>query len=218
MLKEIVIAAYDKELDWISQVNEDVKKTIYRKGNVLPLSDNEISIEPNVGRCVHTFFYHIYNNYDKLADITYFGQDFPFDHWGNMINIINGDISELEKAELKINGYYGFHNNTIGSAWSMYPSKHFENGVCLNSQSNGAPNDIDLNVNNIWDVLFNEPIPDSYDFIPGGHFAITKEQIRKRSKELYRKVLDLLEQNDKSPWEIERLECYIFNEKYKTNF
>jgi hypothetical protein len=218
MRKEIVIAAYDKPLDWLSQINEDVKKTIYKKGNSLPLKDNEILIEPNIGRCVHSFFYHIYNNYDNLADVTYFGQDFPFDHWGNMIEIVNGDMSTLEKAELKIGGYYGFHNNTFGSAWPMYPSHQFGGGVCLNCQYNGSPHDSGMNVDNIWSILFSSARPNSYDFIPGGHFAITKEQVRKRSKELYKKVLDLLEQQEKAPWEIERLECYIFNENHQTNF
>jgi len=30
--KEIVISAYDKELDWITQFDSDIKQTIYRKG------------------------------------------------------------------------------------------------------------------------------------------------------------------------------------------
>jgi len=41
MEKEIVIAAYDKQLDWLNTINEDVKKTIYRKGEALELKDYE---------------------------------------------------------------------------------------------------------------------------------------------------------------------------------
>ena len=70
--KEIVIAAFDKELSWISGLNPDIQQTIYRKGDVLPLAEGEILIEPNLGRCVHSFFHHIYTNYDNLADYTFF--------------------------------------------------------------------------------------------------------------------------------------------------
>ena len=66
MNKEIVIAAYDKSLNWVDDINPEIKKTIYRKGDVLPLKDNEIKITPNKGRCVHTFFNHIYLNYENL--------------------------------------------------------------------------------------------------------------------------------------------------------
>ena len=59
MTKELVIAAYDKDLSWVSDINSDVKTTIYRKGTKTD-NQNEIFIDPNIGRCVHTFFNHIY--------------------------------------------------------------------------------------------------------------------------------------------------------------
>jgi hypothetical protein len=62
MTKELIIAAYDRNLGWVSSLNSDVKQTIYRKG--FKGAENEIFIEPNLGRCVHTFFNHIYLNYD----------------------------------------------------------------------------------------------------------------------------------------------------------
>ena len=32
MTREIVIAAYDKYLDWLDKFNSDIKVTVYRKG------------------------------------------------------------------------------------------------------------------------------------------------------------------------------------------
>ena len=222
MKKELVVAAYDKDLSWVSKLNDDVKVTIYRKGDVIPLSDNEILIAPNVGRCVHTFFNHIYNNYNNLSDYTFFCQDFPFDHWGNMIEIINGDVGLLDKtAELTIGGYYGYHNNTFGTAWTLHgmsPTQHHGKGSVLTCLSNGQPQDKNpsINVDRYWGSLFNSPIPNSYEFIPGGHFTITKEHIHLRTIEFYKSVVSLLEDDINSPWIIERLECYIFNSLYKT--
>ena len=218
MLKEIVIAAYDKDLTWMSDLDNDIKQTIYRKG-VKSDNENEIFLENNVGRCVHTFFNHIYKNYDDLSDITFFAQDYPFDHWGNLLAIINGDMNELDNlATLKIGGYYGFHNNTLGTAWTMPPSKQFGNGTVLSCNSNGSPQDRNplINVNNYWDILFEDPNPSMYEFIPGGHFAITKEQLHLRSNEFYTKICDLLLEDIAAPWIIERLECYIFNTNFKT--
>ena len=219
MSKELVIAAYDKELNWVSELNDDIKVTIYRKGELLSLSDNEIKIEPNLGRCVHTFFNHLSENYNNLSDYTFFGQDYPFDHWGNLLDIVNGDMNKLDNsATLKIGGYYGFHNNTLGTAWKMPPSKQFDNGTVLSCVSNGSPQDRNplINVDKYWEILFDEPKPTTYEFMPGGHFGITKEHTQLRSREFYSKISTLLIEDVSAPWMIERLECYIFNPKFKT--
>jgi hypothetical protein len=216
MTKEIIIAAYDKDLGWLERLNPNIKKTIYRKGT--KGEENELFIEPNLGRCVHSFFYHLYNNYDELADISFFVQDYPFDHWGNVIEVVNSDEDFEKTASLTINGYYGYHNNNLGTAWVMLPSKHFETGFVLTCSSNGHPQDTihGINVDKYWEMLFDEHTLDTYEFIPGGHFAITKEHVRLRSKEFYKKVIDLLIEDNIAPWVFERLECYIFNPKHKT--
>jgi hypothetical protein len=217
--KEIVVAAYDKSTDWLAGVNNEIKKTVYRKSNVLPLTDGETLIEPNLGRCVHSFFNHIYTNYDNLADHTFFVQDYPFDHWGDLIEVINGNLDDIKnKASLVIDGYYGFHNNTLGTAWNMPESKTF-NGRALQCLSNGHPQDTNplINVDKYWFLLFNEiQAPLIYEFIPGGHFVITKEHARLRSKEFYKKITELLIDDITAPWMIERLECYIFDTRFKT--
>ena len=223
MKKEIVIAAYDKDLNWLNDLNFDIKKTIYRKGN--KTNDiNEIYIENNKGRCVHTFFNHILLNYDNLSDITYFAQDYPFDHWENIIDILN-DVESLQKEQLKIGGYYGYHWNTIkihsdkgGIMWELFPSTHHGDGNILYCDSNGQPQDSNplINVDKYWNLFFKSDPPNRYEFIPGGHFAITKEHIQIRSKEFYKNIVEFLLDEEVAPWIIERLECYIFNPKYST--
>ncbi len=217
MTKEIVIAGYDKELSWMSRFHSDIKQTVYRKGEVMQLQSNEIKIEPNLGRCVHSFFYHIYHNYDNLSDYTFFAQDFPFDHWGNIIDVVNNTDYHVYST-LNIGGYFGFHNNTMGTMWAMNESVQHGNGRVLSCDSSGMPQDHNpnINVNKYWDILFDDEKPPNYEFIPGGHFGISKEHARLRSKEFYKKIIDLLVEDVTAPWMIERLECYIFNPKYKT--
>jgi len=73
---QIIIARYNENLEWLKEepfnkfkyivynkgVNED-----FEKSNVL----NIINL-PNVGRCDHTYLYHIVNNYNNLAVINVF--------------------------------------------------------------------------------------------------------------------------------------------------
>jgi hypothetical protein len=219
MKKEIVISAYDKDIQWLHNINNETKKTIYRKGNILNSEFDEIILEPNKGRCVHTFFNHIVNNYNNMSDITFFVQDFPFDHWGEVLEVINDNTWD-DRYSLKINGYYGFHNNKIGSAWHLDKSTHFKDGNILKCYSNGIPQDLNpnINVDFYWDLLFDEPKPNMYEFMPGGHFGITKEHVQKRSLEFYKKISNLLLENENTPWNIERLECYIFDDTLKTKF
>ena len=126
--KELVIAAYDKDLSWINDVDKNIKKTIYRKGSELK-NENEILVTPNVGRCVHSFFNHIYNRYDTLSDYTFFVQDYPFDHWGNLLEILHDDVEQYpNKATLNFGGYFGFINTC---SRSFCPLSHRENASRL---------------------------------------------------------------------------------------
>lgn len=227
MKKEVVIAAYDKDLSWTNSFNDEVKVTIYRKGTNQH-SSNEIFLEVNKGRCVHTFFNHILKNYEKLSDYTFFVQDYPFDHWENVVEVVNGTHDDfISNSQLNIGGYFGYHWNSItvpsekgGIMWSLSNSIQHGNGKVLICSSDGFPqdNNPNINVDKYWRILFENEPPYNYEFIPGGHFGITSEQIKIRSKEFYQKVVDILIDSEHTPWVIERLECYIFNPNYKTKY
>jgi len=68
---QIVISRYSEDISWIN--NEEYSKydiLCYNKGkNCKKCSIKDL---PNVGRCDHTYIYHIVNNYDNLADVTIF--------------------------------------------------------------------------------------------------------------------------------------------------
>jgi hypothetical protein len=226
MSTELVIAAYDAYLDWLDDIDKKVKVTVYRKGDESKQREDEILIKPNQGRCVHTFFNHIYTNYDNLSDYTFFAQDYPFDHWENIVQVINdGRLETYEAAaQLKIEGYYGYHFNTItipspkgGCMWNLSSSKQHGSGKVLICNSDGSPQDSNpnINVDFYWKKLFTSDTPNEYEFMPGGHFGITKKHAQLRSKDFYKQIIDLLLQDIHAPWIIERLECYIFNPKIK---
>lgn len=222
-MKEIVIAAYDRNLDWVHKIYGDIKSTIYRKGNnkhhQIFGRGIEIQINPNIGRDVHTFFFHLHERYDTLSEYTIFSQDDPFDHWGNIIDITNGSHNDFSKfCTLDINnGYFGFHNNKIGTMWSMQRS-NIGIGNVLYCHKNGAPHDTNLHIDldQYWKSIFIGKSPGTYEFIPGGHFILTKSHAQLRSRNFYKNICQLLMTDNMSPWAIERLECYIFNPKFKS--
>jgi hypothetical protein len=210
--KELVISLFDKDIEWIKDLNKDVKVSIYRKGDKTSHKD-EIYLANNVGRDVHTFFYHIVNRYHTLSDFTFFSQDYPFDHIENYIDIINGTQLEWDMySSYRKDGYWGYHWNDIGTMWSMDDSIEWGSKV-LKCDKFGKPHhkEEDLPIEQIWNMLFSSKCPDILEFTPGGHFSISKEQILSKDLEFYKEILILLESNELSPWVIERLEPYIFN-------
>jgi hypothetical protein len=203
MKKEVVISAYEREYSWIELLDSDTKVTVYRK-DYHKISNEEIHIRPNVGRCVHTFFYHLYHNYDNLADLTYFSQDYHLDHVNNYVDIMNGDIDTLNKFAIeKIDNQCWFFNTQFGAK--------------LNCDANGFPHGAGHNIklNEIWEILFDIAPLKNYEFTPSGHFAITKKHARKIDRRVYKQILDILEKRPQAPREIERLETYIFIKNYE---
>jgi hypothetical protein len=64
----IVIARYNEDVLWTKDFSNVL---IYNKGNSLTNEFNEILLN-NVGREGHTYYKHIYDNYDNLTDYIFF--------------------------------------------------------------------------------------------------------------------------------------------------
>jgi hypothetical protein len=72
---QLVISRYNENLDYLnSEPFSKYSQIIYNKGSPFETNTTNNTIIPleNVGRESHTYLYHIIENYDKLADITYF--------------------------------------------------------------------------------------------------------------------------------------------------
>ena len=74
---QVVVAVYNEDVQWLKEEPFNGIDTIcYNKGkNNLTQCEGpscKIINIPNVGRCDHTYLYHIIENYDKLAPVTVF--------------------------------------------------------------------------------------------------------------------------------------------------
>lgn len=202
-MKEVIVAAFSRDYNcWVSKLNPDIKVTVYRKGTNLNIS-NEIFIPKNIGRDVHTFFYHIVNNYNNLSEYTFTAQDYFEDHVHNYVDIMNGNILTIQTNAVQ----------DFNECWffcSQYGGK-------LTCDKNGYPHHGELNIEIVWNQLFKTTCPDYIKFTPTGHFCATREHIQKRPISFYKKIIHILETNEQAPWVIERLEPYIFDLNYEIN-
>ena len=73
---EIIISRFNEDLNWLMEAPFNLfQYIVYNKGNNENFNKTNvkriINIE-NVGKCDHTFLFHIIENYDNLANITVF--------------------------------------------------------------------------------------------------------------------------------------------------
>jgi hypothetical protein len=158
---ELVVARYKENIDWISNVDKDIKITIYNKYE----GDNLL---PNVGRESHTHLFHMTNNYENLADFTLFVQGNPLEHCSKFFEILSDIKSNSKKYE-----YVGISDGLI---------------TC---DGNGRPHcgKEHLPLAKLYEFLFKKTSPDVFICNSAGQFGVSKNIILKNSKDFYKKAL-----------------------------
>lgn len=193
--KELVIAVYHENINWINTINSVDQITIYNKGG----RDIPGSIPlPNVGREAHTFLYHIVNRYNSLADFTIFLQGDPF--YGHMQGVNGTNFNEkLKNHTFNLNG----------------PEPVFWPGdQLIFDDVFGKP---------CYEEIFEEPWPGQVYFAPGAQWIVPQTNILYRSLDFYKYLLDNTLRGGKhhedgaiNPWTLERMWGYIFEKNLKT--
>jgi len=194
MTKEIVVAYYGENIKWLENI-KDCKITIYNKTHVE--EPDTIKLE-NVGREMHTYFHHIIENYNNLSDWIFFTQGNPFDHVFDYIDIVNDFPKSIEVSRLSVNDCYFFSNGcTFGNKLQCTPD--------------GLPLHSGLDINGIWTSLFVSKPVNSYEFVAGCIFCVSREQILMRDISFYHKCKEITENRRSAPWEFERMMYHVFN-------
>ena len=183
----IVIARYNENIEWTKQFSNVI---IYNKGTPLTNDFNEICLN-NVGREGHTYYKHIYDNYEKLADYTIFLQGNPFDHSPNIISNLNKYV-----------------NNKDLSIDFEFLSKRV-----LNCNLSGCRYHHRLPLIKTYEKLFRERKEYmEFKFGAGAQFIVSKKKILQKPKEFYLRIVEMLD-NNINPIEgfvIERFHKIIF--------
>jgi hypothetical protein len=134
---EIIVSRYNENLNWLKEYPfNQFRYIIYNKGiNRNFIKNNVIKIIdlPNVGRCDHTYLYHIVTNYNNLANITVF---FPgsIDSTDNKKNNAINILKNITKYKTAI--FLGTYCNSV---------KNTFNNFSLNTWRSSDPRNCKLN-------------------------------------------------------------------------
>lgn len=184
----VVISRYNEDLSWALPITH--KLYIYNKGPAnIPF--NSITLQ-NVGRESHTYLHHVVSNYDCLDDYTVFLQGNPKDH---------GFYDQFGTVE-KFNDVFfteGFHP-------FLRKSENYQYFTCPGHECNLVNFAKQHNIH-----LEEKPL---YEFVQGAQFAVKRENILKRPKEIYEGLLYTLTNAGINPPEghtMERMWKHLFN-------
>jgi len=147
----------------------------------------DLNLVTNVGHDASTFFYHIVNNFEDLADINIFLHENPFHHYhnGDFIQMLNG-LNEIPD--------------------------YMDWGQIMLSDRDGGPTDR-CPVGDVFHHLFpDQEVPDSYTFVSGSLFALSKASIHRLGIKFFKTCIKVTETEPLAPWAFERLYFRIFTE------
>jgi Protein of unknown function (DUF3431) len=176
---DLVIAHYNEDLSWVSNVTPGLRSLVYHKGSGSSgLPGRQL---PNVGREAHTYLHHIVTCYEELSPVTVFCQGHPFDHCSNFHAVLKELASEKrQNLELSAFRWLGFvidwddaHGQRLFQNWSKNESRD------------------SLDLTTFCRKIFPLPDPAPFVFYPGAQFVVTRQIILSRSRSFYEKALSL---------------------------
>jgi hypothetical protein len=183
----IVVARYNENIEWTKNFKNVI---IYNKGNKLNSNFNEIPLT-NVGREGHTYYKHIYDNYDNLTDYIFFLQGYPFDHSPNI-------ISNLKKCIRQRHLDIGFK---------------FLSEQVVDCNLSGCIRHPGIPLIETYETLFDiKKYEMPFEFGGGAQFVVSKKNILQRPKEFYLKIIKLLE------YDINPIEGFVIERFHKIIF
>jgi hypothetical protein len=191
---DLVVARYEEDISWIKNIPEDMysRMFIYNKGGEaeFDLPKSVTKTLQNYGRESHTYLSHVIDNYDNLADVTFF---VPGSAW----------YREDKKSRVtRITEYLKHNKNSIIIGTKDINTVNIEHNFSIDTwtvtnEENRKKNP-ESNVKPAEDrpmgVWFNKRFPgESITFLSfTGIFAASRDDIQKRPVEFYQKLLDEL--------------------------
>jgi hypothetical protein len=213
MTIRIIVSRYNENIEWTTQLPNVL---LYNKGTELSgkyrvvhsehlNGDGEVSYRyvyahydsievipyKNVGREGHTYYRYIYDHYDNLEDYTVFLQGDPFDHSPNIISDLHKYINN---KDLNIDFEY------------LTPD-------LIDFNISGDIYHPDIPLIECYEKMFGvkeETLDMQYS--RGAQFIVSKNQILKRPKEFYHKIVQMLD------YHFDPIEGYVIERFHKAIF
>jgi hypothetical protein len=197
---DLVVSYYKENLDWLNNKTDKIDTIyIYSKGNKSPstsIPHVEISIE-NIGRCDHTYLYHIITNYDKLADVTIFttGSTGALKHKLKNFRLILANVFKTHNS-----CFLGQHENDVAKTQYDFKIDNYRSSNISNQEASAA---------DILALASPRPFGRWYNkHFPGikishvvyyGVFAVSKKHIHAHPKSYYKKLIKEFPKDHSNP-------------------
>ena len=188
---DLVISAYKEDLKWLNHIPATFHHVyIYNKGPGMITGVNipytEIKLK-NIGRCDHTYLYHIIHNYDKLADVTIFatGSTHALTHKRNKFRFTLNKTLETRNTVFYADRYENVKEDLYNFTMESYPASYANNNIGVNStkmiQANIRP----------FGKWYDEHFPnlDIHAVTFSGVFSVSKEHIHQHDTDYYRNLI-----------------------------
>jgi len=188
---EIIISRYNENLEWLkSESFNKYKTTIYNKGNdeeYLKNTNTKSINTTNVGRCDHTYLYHIINNYDKLADINIFLPGSV--NMENKIKKAEKLIEEIEKNNKAVFLYEEKHNDIKDDLYDFNLDKWISSNI--DNQSKNPESVLEKSQIRPFGKWFESNFGNiKIEYLSMlGIFSVAKEDIIQHPKNYYEKLI-----------------------------
>jgi len=191
----LVVARYNEDVEWVKELG--IPYIIYNKGKDLGKGYFSYKLE-NIGRDVHTYFYHIVNVYPNFSDVTFFVQGSPDGpgHGKNIVKIKN-IIKNKEVPDFLSLGRFRALSDDRGFPFHRKDP---------------------IPVGQVYEFIFGEKSPGKFEFIRGGQFAVSREVLLSHSLEFYNKIYQITrEEKYRASWTLERMLHLIFKKTEDKN-
>lgn len=183
---EIIISRYNEDLKWTTEdIFNEYKYTVYNKGdndNFSKINIDKIINVKNVGRCDHTYLYHIIQNYNNLSEITvFFPGSLDLEYKKNRAIEILTFIKTKKKAF-----FLGNHSENLKKMFNYF---YLDNWQSTNTQNLDKNNESNLQLSKIrpfgkwFKYYFGNKIVNKYCY--WGVFSIDKRDIIQHPKSRY---------------------------------
>ena len=211
MKYQTVIIRYNEDISWAN--NLKYPAIVYNKGEDV-ISKHPVVKLKNLGMYVASQLYHCIDNYDNLADWTFFVQGHPWDGMFEQSHELRGfknDVRDFEyfyfSGPPDQQASMNFFRQKIGNTYEQPPNynqRHHGFFIKYTHTWYEWLDEIDPNKKIDW----NEPVR----FYKNGHITLSKEAIRSNPKEWYIKLLDFWKYDVPClEWYAESSHNFIFN-------
>jgi hypothetical protein len=191
---ELVVSRYKENLDWLDEPPfNKYRVKCYNKGDDIPkFSEKQVTMIslPNVGRCDHTYLYHIINNYDNLANLTVFLPASCLD--SHKLKTTYKLLYLVDKTQTTV--FLGKpYNNIREELGKMFITRHIATNE-VNKKANPETELFPCPIRPFgrwYDAMFGNIISKVVCYF--GVFAVSKQHIQQYPKEHYEKLIKFVD-------------------------